>query len=254
MPKPVDARRTLRFTPATAKMVKPGPGVVVRPALSQVTTKAPVATRTVLKPARPTTGPSKSQARAVPRDGVFGWIGAHKVLTTVVALLVATASVGIAAVVFGQSFTATPTTRTSPVAFAAGDDVTDLDLLDFIDAPVIGASGATASITLYGIPGASSLSLGEVLELRNADTADNQDYAVTLTVSGTPAATLLDFVIEFDDAGSPVSWDLLADPSIGPLTLADGETWEFDVVSLLMTALASGSQGVLTISASMTPV
>lgn len=203
--------------------------------------------------------PSPTMRRPRPaKRGVASWIGGHKVLTSLVVLLVAGASVGIAAVIFGQSFTATPTTRSSPVAFAAGDDATSLVDLGFLDAPVIGASGATAAIVPYGIPGATSLVLGEVLELRNADTSDDTDYVVTLSVAGTPAASLTGFVITFYDdvAGTPTlrTWNLLSTPSLTSYTLADGETWEFTVSSLLMSAVASGSQGALTISASMTPV
>lgn len=236
-------------------MVKPGPGIRAPPVRQQSMAwlKSAVA-RPLPLAVRPPTGHPGPALRPAPADGTLAWLRAHKILTSVVALLLATATVGLAAVVFGQSFTATPTTRTSPIAFASGDDITNLDLLDFVDAPVIGASGATASITLYGIPGASSLALGEVLELVNADTADNQDYAVTLTVSGSPAASLTGFTITFDDSGTLRTWNLLTTPSLGPFTLSDGETWEFNVASLLMSAVASGSQGVLTIAASMTPV
>jgi hypothetical protein len=281
MPLPArEARRTLRFTPAKATMVRPGPGIAVRQATTarqatiarQAAVSRPptVAVRTpaplVRAPARiPTPARAALVARAVPiaplvgaGPGLFGWMTAQKALTAMVALLVASATVGIAAVVFGQSFTATPTTRTSPVAFASGDDITSLDTLDFADAPVIGASGATASITIYGIPGATSLALGEILELVNADTADNTNYAVTLSVSGSPAATLTGFTITFldDVSGTPTlrTWNLLTTPTLTTYTLSDAETWEFTVSSLVMTAAASGSQGALTITASMTPV
>lgn len=180
----------------------------------------------------------------------------HKLLATFLALMLLGAAVGIAVVLWSQDLTATPNTRTSPVVFAAGDDADDLDALDFIGAsdPVVSANGAAASFTPFGIPGATSLSLGEVVELRNADTADDQDYGITLSVSGTPAATLTAFTVSFvDDTAGTVTWDLLAGSPVGPYTLDDGETWEFTVSSLKMTALASGSQGALTLSASMAP-
>lgn len=230
-------------------MVRPGPAVARRAWVPPSPSPADLSLCTRLA------GPAA--ARPV-RAGLQAWVAGHKALTTVIALLVVTAGVGIAAVVFGQSFTATPTTRTSPIAFASGDDVSSLDTLDFVDAPTIGASGATASITVYGIPGASSLQLGEVLELVNADTADNQAYDVTLSVSGTPAVTLTAFTITFVDdvSGTPTTrtWNLLTTPTLTTYTLSDAETWEFNISSLVMTAAASGSQGALTISASMTPV
>lgn len=234
--------RTVRFTHATARPVPPSSPPALVP--------APIAAR--MPAARPGVPTKRWGAR------LLDWMTAHRILTLALAAMVMAAGIGAAAVVFGQSFTATPTTRTSPVVFASGDDATSLDTLDFIDAPTISASGASASLTLYGIPGASSLSLGEVLELQNADTADNTDYAVTLSVSGTPAVSLTAFTITFSDdvSGTPTTrtWNLLTTPTLTTYTLADGESWELNVSSLVMTAAASGSQGTLTISASMTPV
>lgn len=207
-----------------------------------------------MRPA-PMQAPPLQLAPLVRKAGVGAWLGAHKVLSSVVVVLLVTASVAIAAVVWSQSFAATPTTRTSPVVFAAGDDITSLDSLDFVDAPTIGASGASASITIYGIPGASALSLGEILELQNTDTADNTDYAVTLSVSGTPAVTMTAFTVTFvDDVDGTVTWNLLTTPTLAAHTLDDAESWEINVSSLVMTAAATGSQGALTISASITPV
>lgn len=181
----------------------------------------------------------------------------HKVTATLLALLVIGASVGIAVVVFSEALTATPNTRTAPVIFAQGDDAASLDALDFIGAsdPVISASGAAASFTVYGIPGATALSLGEVVELQNPDTTDNTAYSVVLSVSGAPAATLTAFEITFiDDIDGTVTWDLLGTPTLAAHTLDDAEIWEFTVSSLTMTAAASGSQGALTITATITQV
>ena len=206
-----------------------------------------LATRPTALPATPTTAAKRS-----------GFIRRHKLVSALILLLLLGTAVGIAAVVWSQAMTATPTTRTSPIIFATGDDAASLDALDFLGTgePVISASGAAASFTPYGIPGATALSLGEVVELQNADTADNQDYLVTLSVSGTPAATLTAFTITFldDVAGTPTlrTWDLLGTPTFTQYTLSDGEIWEFTVASLVMTAAASGSQGTLTISASIT--
>lgn len=255
--------RTVRFTHATARLVRPA-----APTAPSIGTARPPSLAPAPAPLQPVPvrtappAPASPPAPAVHKDGLvlrmLDWMTGHRLLTLAIASLVMTAGIAAAAVVFGQSFTATPTTRTSPVAFGNGDDVTSLDTLDFIDAPTISASGASASITLYGIPGASSLALGEVLELVNADTADNTNYAVTLSVSGTPAATLTAFTITFSDdvSGTPTTrtWNLLTTPTLTTYTLSDAETWELNVSSLVMTSAASGSQGTLTITASMTPV
>lgn len=202
------------------------------------------------------TGPKATTTTPAKRSS---FLRRHKVASVFVLLLLMGTAVGIAAVVWSQAMTATPTTRTSPVVFAAGDDAASLDALDFLGSsePVISASGAAASFTPYGIPGATALSLGEVVELQNADTADDTNYLVTLSVSGSPAATLTAFTITFldDVSGTPTlrTWNLLTTPTFTQYTLSDGETWEFTVASLVMTAAASGSQGTLTISASITP-
>lgn len=222
-------------------MIKPGLAIPTPPRPAQPPVSRPVA-RT-------------AQSLVKPKAGFAAWVGAHKVLLSAMTVVLVTASVAIAAVVWSQGFTATPTTRTSPVVFSAGTDASALDTLDFIDAPTISANGASASITVYGIPGASALSLGKVLKITNTDTADNTAYAVTLSVSGTPEVTMTAFTVRFvDDIDGTVSWNLLTTPTLAAHTLDDAETWEIDINSLVMTAAASGSQGALTISASITPV
>lgn len=231
----------VHYTYSPARMIKPG----------NVTPPLPRAQTHAVRTAR---GVQPTPTQVARKTGFTAWLGAHKVLASVITMVLVTASVAIAAVVWSQSFSATPNTRTSPVTFAAGTDATTLATLGFIDAPVIGASGATASITLYGIPGASSLSLGKVLKVQNPDTSDNTDYAVTLSVSGSPAVTLTAFTVTFvDDIDGTVTWNLLTTPSLSAHTLNDAETWDITVSSLVESAAASGSQGALTISASITP-
>ena len=223
-------------------------------------TPVPVPARSVRPgPGRPSAPASRSGLRQPGRaPGLIGFVGAHRLAAGILAGLVAMATLGIAVVSFTQPIVATPTAGTSPVAFASGDDITVLDGLNLVDVPTIATGGGSASITIYGIPGASALSLGEVLELRNADTADDASFTVTLSVSGTPAAALTGFTLSFVDdvSGTPTTrtWNLLTTPTLTTYTLADGETWEFDVTSLTMTAAASGSLGALTISATITQV
>jgi hypothetical protein len=189
----------------------------------------------------------------------FRFFRAHKLLTALVGGSVVAATAVLAAVLITQEMVATPNTRSSPVQFVAGDDAASLDALDFIGAsdPVISASGAAATFTVYGIPGATSLSLGEVVDLQNPVSSDAADYKVTLSVSGAPSASLTAFTVTFvDDVDgilTPRSWDLLTQPALPQYTLDEGESWEFTVSSLKMSPTASGSQGALTIGASITP-
>jgi hypothetical protein len=200
--------------------------------------------------------PKPSSGTPAPKTH-FRFFRAHKVLTALLGTSVVAATAVIAAVIFSQEMVATPSTRTSPVVFVAGDDAANLDALDFIGAndPAVSASGAAATFTVYGIPGATSLSLGEVVDLQNAASSDAAAYAVTLSVSGVPSASLLAFELTFSDdvdgVPTPRTWNLLTQPSLPAYTLSDGESWEFTVSSLKMTPAASGSQGAMTISASM---
>ncbi|MEK6975959.1 MAG: hypothetical protein AABY18_06425 [Candidatus Thermoplasmatota archaeon] len=172
--------------------------------------------------------------------------------------MVTGASVAVAVVVFSQPLVATPTAGTSPVVFGSGDDITSLDALNLADVPTVSTGGGSASITIYGIPGATALSLGEILELTNTDTSDDVAFSVALSVSGSPAASLTGFVITFSDdvSGTPTTrtWNLLTTPTLTTYTLSDAEVWEFTVSSLTMTAAATGSQGALTITATITQV
>lgn len=229
-------------TYATARLVRLGPGVPTP--------------RTALP--TPLTAKARPPPRPSGKRGVWGFMRAHKVATAAISLLLISATVGLALVVFSEQLVATPTAGTSPVPFSSGDDITNLVNLGLATSPVITAGGASASITIYGIPGASALSLGEILELTNTDTADNTDFTVSLSVAGTPAASLTGFTLTFldDVSGTPTlrTWNLLTTPTLTTYTLSDGEVWEFNVSSLTMTAAATGSQGALTITATITQV
>lgn len=249
--------RTGPFHYAKATMVKPGPGVrplAVTPVARPMTTAPAPPPRPPELPAR---APSRRD-RPLPRGRFVGWMVAHKALTALVAILLVGATIGIALVIISQPFVATPTAGSSPVCFASGDDISSLVGLGLSNTPSIVTGCGSASITIYGIPGATSLSLGEILELDNADTADNAAFTVSLSVSGSPAASLTGFTLTFldDVSGTPTlrTWNLLTTPTLTTYTLSDGETWEFTVSSLLMSAAATGSQGALTITATITQV
>lgn len=187
------------------------------------------------------------------------FLRAHKILTGLGGVALVAATAVVAAVLIQQDIVATPSTRASPVVFVAGDDAASLDALDFIGPadPVISSSGAAATFTVYGIPGAASLSLGEVVELQNPVSSDAAAYKVTLSVSGTPASSLTAFNVTFlDDVGGVPTlrtWNLLGGTALPEYTLSDGEAWELTVSSLKMSPAASGPQGALTLRASITP-
>lgn len=260
MPMPAPVQHAARPTPAASRP-QASPRMARLSAAQARVHVAPPATFLVApgapaSPARPRTTTAALKPRT--RRGPLTWMRFHKTATLLLALLVLGATAGIAAIVFSQALVATPMAGTSPVVFASGDDITSLVSLGLAATPTITSGGGSASITLYGIPGASALSLGEILELTNTDTADNTAFTVSLSVSGSPAASLTGFTITFldDVSGTPTlrTWDLLTTPTLTTYTLSDGETWEFNVSSLTMTAAASGSQGALTITATITQV
>ncbi len=234
------------YTHAKATMVKPGPAVLrARASATPPTPPAPAPAPAATPSARPP--PPK-------RQGLGRWIASHKVLATAIALLMVSATVGIATVIINQPIVATPTAGSSPVCFAAGDDIASLVALGLAATPSVSTGCGSVTITIYGIPGATALQLGEILKLSNADTADNVDFAVTLAATGSPSVTLTSFTMTFDDNGNTRTLDVENLGSAGPYTLSDGETWEFNVNSLVMTAAAAGSQGALTITATITQV
>ena len=205
---------------------------------------------TPVTPAAASPAPKASRA-------LFRFLRAHKVVAALAGTGIVAATAVAAVVMFSQDMVAATSTRTSPIVFSAGEDSAQLDALDFIGAadPAISASGAAATFTVYGIPGATSLSMGEVVDLQNPASSDAAAYQVVLSVSGTPASSLTEFKLSFyDDVGGVATlreWNLLTQPTLTAYTLSDGESWEFTVSSLKMTPAASGSQGAFTISAGM---
>lgn len=245
-------------TRAPARLVRLGPGLGP-PAQAQPAPRLPPPVRASLpRPVAASRTATSPTAGSTKRGRVSAFVRGHKIATAAIAGLLLFATVGIALVVFSQPFVATPTAGTSPVAFSSGDDITSLVSLGMAATPTIATGGGSASITIYGIPGATALSLGEILELTNTDTADNADFTVALSVAGTPAVTLTAFTLTFldDVGGTPTlrTWDLLTTPTLTTYTISDAEVWEFTVSSLTMTSAATGSQGALTITATITQV
>ena len=194
----------------------------------------------------PMTPPAPSGIRRS-RRGTF-------LLTLLVAALVAAAGMAVATLVVQQSFSVTPASHAPPVVFATGDDAATLVTQGWLSGPTITASGASASVTLYGVPGALSVSLGDVLELQNTESLGGTAYTVTLSTSSLPAG-VSSIVLSFSDdvSGTPTarSWNLATTPTFTAYTLSPQEIWELSAVLVMP---ASGALSAITISASITPV
>src|SRR5688572_24141255 len=75
-----------------------------------------------------------------------------------VAALLMAVTVAVATLVIQQPAQVTPASRAPDVVWAAGDDAASLVSLGFATAPVVSGSGVSVSMTIYGIPGATSVS------------------------------------------------------------------------------------------------
>jgi hypothetical protein len=205
-------------------------------------------------PAARQTPPPIRPAQPAARRGFLRFLRAHKVVAALVILALIGASVGVATLIIRQDFTATPAAHAPPVVFAAGDDAASLVTYGFASTPTISASGAAASMTIYGVPGATSVSLGEILELQNNEASGGQAYAITLSTTALPAG-VTSIVLSFSDdvAGTPTAraWNLATTPTFTQYTLSPEEIWEFSAVIVMP---ASGALSAITISASITPV
>lgn len=172
-------------------------------------------------------------------------------LSLLVAALVAATGMAVATLVVQQSFTVTPAAHAPPVVFSAGDDAATLVTQGWLAGPTITASGATASLTMYGVPGALQVSLGEVIKLTNSESLGGTSYAVTLSSSSLPAG-VTNIILSFTDGATPRTWNFANDGlSFGPYTMSPTEVWELSAIIVMP---ASGALSAITISASITPV
>lgn len=200
------------------------------------------------------TGPLQAPPQPSPppdRRRFLPFLRAHKAASVLVALALLGASVGVATLLIRQDITATPAAHASPVVFAAGSDAASLDTLGYLDNLVIPASGASASLTIYGVPGATSVSLGKVLNLESNEASGGPAYDVTLSSTALPAGVtslVLSFVDDVGGTPTPRTWTVGA--STPTYELAAEEVWEFSAVLVMP---ASGALSAITISADITP-
>ena len=175
-------------------------------------------------------------------------------LALLVAALVTAATVAVATLIIQESASVTPAAHAPPVAFSAGDDAAALVAAGWAVGPTITASGASASMTIYGVPGAVSVSLGAILELANSEAVGGTSYLVTLTSSALPAG-VTSLALGFTDAGADPTgaqtWNLAAGGgSFTQLKMSPQEAWELSAVLVMP---AAGALSAITITASITP-
>ena len=220
--------RTVRFTHATAKMVKPGP--TFAPSTPQVL----VAVQATRRSARP---------------GLFGLLGAHKAMAIAIGLLLAGATVAVGLAIISTPVTVTPAARAgaAPVVFADGDDVTGLLDYDFITDPTIGTGGISASFTVKGIPGATSVTAAKALKVTNTDDANNDAFTVTFTPA-TTVSGVTSLQMTFLDDAVLRTIDLLSATEQGPYTLSDNEVWDINVVIVLPASSTIAGSSVVSLS------
>lgn len=234
---------TVRFTQATAKMVKPGPSVVVR-------SQARLLVKPSLTPKPAPARPARRLASQAARPGLLGWMSTHKVIAVAIGLLLAGATVAVGLAIINTPVTVTPAARAGapPVVFADGDDVTGLLDYDFITDPTIGTGGISASFTVKGIPGATSVTAAKALKVTNTDDANNDGFSVTFTPATTVAGVTTLQMTFLDDAVLRTI-DLLSATEQGPYTLSDNEVWDINIVIVLPASSTITGSSVVSLSA-----
>ncbi len=160
-------------------------------------------------------------------------------MATAVALLIAGASLAVAALVIRQDVTTTPAAQTPDVKFLAGTDYTAINVAGFATFSV-GSSGASASLSLAGVSGAALVSLGDVMKLQNLD-ADTS-YSVTLARSAVPNAAITSFVVTIKDGGTTLlTWDAVAAATSSAFTLVPSKTLDISVALVITDGTAAGA-------------
>jgi hypothetical protein len=163
-------------------------------------------------------------------------MAAHKKLTAMAVLALTVPAVVLGALIIVQPVTTTTTPKASSVLFEQGSGYADLNTAGFATV-TLANGGATASLSVSGVPGAVSTTLGDVLNIKN--THATQAYDVVLSTPDTLPAAITSFIITVKDGSTTVAnWDAVDNnPSLSSFTLAASSTY---TVNVLVT-IASGT-------------
>ncbi len=171
-----------------------------------------------------------------------------------VAAILLVAAVGAAAVALQFLNATTIEARDSPIAFEAGDDYAAINQAGYASFTATDG-GARASMTLYGVPGAASLAVTDLLKLTNQD-ADAQSYLVTLSRDAALPASVTSLTVTVRNAtGVAVDTVDFASTAQGSaFTLAYGDSFDIDATIVVASGTGTGSLGTFNLVASATKV
>lgn len=234
-------------TPATARLVRLGPGL--RPLVASPARPSPsLPPPRRVSPAQPVQA-AKPVASRPPRPR--RWVSRHKILTAFLALGLLGASVGIAALLIRQDLTTSPSTTAPDVKFLTGTDYTAINTAGFATV-TLGTSGASATLALSGVSGAALVTLGNVMKLQNTDAT--VPYDVTLARSASLNAAITSFVVTIKDGGTTLlTWDAVSAATSSSFNLAVSKTLDITVALVVTDGTAAGALGSFGMQFSLTP-
>jgi len=185
------------------------------------------------------------------RRGLMPWVRAHRAATVGLLAGVATVATVAAVLVMQLNVSVASAAKAPPVVFQNGGDYTTIHAAGFATL-TLGTSGTSASLSLSGVSGAASVSLGNVMKLTNSDAT--VDQTVTLTRSTTLNAAITSFVVTVKNGGSTlVTWDAVSSASSSSFTLPANTATDVTVALVITDGTATGSLGSFAIQAAMTP-
>jgi hypothetical protein len=151
-----------------------------------------------------------------------------------------------------QSVAVSPLSKTPEVLFQNGTDYAALNTAGYATV-VLGASGTSASLSVSGIPGATSTTLGKVLKL--TDTHVTNAYTVTLSRNAAPDAAITSFIVTVKNGATTLAtWDAVASATSASFALAVSTSLDISVTLTIADGTAAGAVGSFSIDAGIVVV
>ncbi len=172
------------------------------------------------------------------QSGFLGWLRLHQVTAAMVGgLLVMSAAVG-AALALQQNTIVNPSAAT-PITFELGTDYTSINAAGFATI-TLGTSKTSATLAVAGVPGAASVSLGNVMQVKNNLASS---FSITVTRSAAPPAALSGFTMTFKDsvtAATVATWNVASTAS-ATFTIAASQILDISIVPVITDGTALGA-------------
>lgn len=195
----------------------------------------------------PTTRPGRPAISALQAtQTALRWYRRKKVVGSIASVLLITSAAVTAAILIQQDVTVSGASQDSDVKFVDGTG----GVAGFATV-AIGTSGASATISLTGIAGAS-LQVTDLLRIQNTDAT--QAYTVTLSRSGAPNAAIESLVFTVLDGVTTIkSFDAASAASATAFTLPVSTTYDIRINVGVADGTAAGPLGSLALQFSIAP-